>query len=210
MVIRHVKNNSFTREENCSLYMLFLEEGIIKNLLSSNSAVTEYEQKLLKYAKNNKFKLSDIGTVSTANFNDMIKKYEFIIIKDKREVVLGYLCFERANLERAYKEENKEIIIIKHMYISNSQKHTEADYYMFWLMENLSEECVVYSDISYRPCNQFNGFMAVGKNYLEKTVGYLKIKTARTYPMFISASKKQKLYTMLKTVLNTQDRSSKI
>lgn len=210
MIIRHVKNNSFTREENCSLYMLFLEEGIIKNLLSSNSAVTDYEKKLLKYAKNNKFKLSDIGTISTANFNDMIKKYEFIIIKDKRNVVLGYLCFERANLERLYKEDNKEIIIIKHMYISNSQKHTEADYDMMWLMENLSEECIIYSDISYRPCNQFNGFIEVGKNYLNKTIGYLKVKKTRSYPMFISAPKRQRLYSMLKGVLNTQDHSWRI
>ena len=210
MIIRHVRRNSFTREENCSLYMLFLEEGIIKNLLSSNSAVTKYEQKLLKYVKNNKFKLADIGSVSTADFNEMIKKYEFIIVKDKREVVLGYLCFERTKIDRIEKENNREIFIIKHMYISNSQNHTNIDYKMFWLMENLVERCVVYSDLPYRPCNQFNGFAGVGKNYLRSITGYVKVKEEVNFPLFMSSWERSCMLSMLSVVQNTQDRSCKI
>lgn len=192
---RYVTKGHLHQKELEGLNKLCREEEDVKwALLNSEVELSNYYRRLLTYAKINRFKLVDIENSPTDKYKEYKNKYHFILAKDKKNNLLGYICFEHFSINTD--EEIKDLIIIKHMYISNAANHTNIDNTMFWILENIRKKCVIYSDKMYRPCNQFNGFSLMTEPFGIQFSKAVKFKKSVRYPAFINADLKAVLYTM--------------
>lgn len=188
---RYVKKGSLRKEELEGLYNLCLEEELLHKVVKSDTVQDNIDRKLKVYGKRNKFKL-DLNSDFTVDFYKELKeKYDFVIAKDRKGKLLGYICFEFTHLDIDYDITN--LIIIKHMYISNAVTRTNLDYLLFWLMENVYDKCAVYGFHLYRPMNEFNGYCQISKPFkLKKELG-LKFKYNTNFPMFLDKEIKAQL-----------------
>lgn len=207
MYIRYVRDNFISRKEKESLYKLFEEEEIISKL-TNKKIKNKHEEKLFRYAKSNKFRLSDIGSINTDNFKNMVDICNFVFLKDKNGIVMGYLAFKIYPI--CVEESNKNIIIVKHMYISNSQNHTFADYLLFFVAENMLDDSIIYSTVFYRPMSELNGYNMIGKKYQHENMKYLKIKEKTSYPLLFTNNLRYRLSMILEEIKNTSENIAKI
>ncbi len=158
------------------------EEDVKWAMLNIDTDLSDYYRRLLTYSKVNKFKLVDIGDAPSDKFKEYKNKYNFILAKDKQNKVLGYICFEHTLLDTD--EEIKDLIIVKHMFISNAANHTSIDDSMFYILENIVEKCIIFSDKMYRPCNQFNGYSVMTEPFHMKVVKAIKFKKSIRFPVY--------------------------
>ena len=194
---RYVKKGKLKKEDLEGLNRLCIEEENLSHAINGTHGFKGYvetERKLAIYGRKNKFKFDNIGNFHPNRYKEYKIKYNFIFAKDKKDNLLGYICFEHMNLHTD--EEIKDLIIVKHMYISNSSNHTNIDEVMFWLLENIVEKCVIYSEHLYRPCNEFNGYCKVNEPFRMNQSMAIKFKKDLRYPMFISAELRGVLYRM--------------
>lgn len=161
-------NIPLTEKERGYLEDLFQEELDIYNVLLKYSGVKKDRKNFetIKdfhnycYGKKNPFRINfkDIHSEIKEHFDS----YSFLFIKDKRERVLGYICFEVSDLN--FVGENYKIIKIKHFYLSNSlckmKKIPDIMYIMlnYILPETELQNMYIVSDVHYSFCNGFNGF----------------------------------------------------
>ena len=178
---RYVKKGALRKEELEGLHNLCLEEEQLHEVVLSNSFDSDYQRRLRNYGKINKFKFNLDG-FSSENYWVYKEKYNFVIAKDRKGKLLGYICFEHSSLD--IEDEIKDLIIIKHLYISNAANHTNIDYTLFWLMENVYDKCCIYSKYLYRPVNEFNDFCFVTKPFKHSTKMGIKFKYSTKFPLF--------------------------
>ena len=184
-----VKNNKLSFTERESLFSLVNEE-LTANKQYSNS---RKEQKIIEFAKKNRFKLSDIGNVKSFPEDSY-----FLFAKDKKKNILGYICFSYSNL--LIDGQYKHILVIKHMYISNSQNHTSLDINMFYILENLFDNAIIYSEIFYRPMSEINGYNKIGKFYYSKENKYIKFTEGFPNIFFLDKKKREKMEGILSDI----------
>lgn len=180
---RYIQKGKLNKKETDSLYNLFVEEETLGKIQKGELKVFEkkYYRNLSVYGKRNKYSLSNIGVFNTVNFKDKINTFSFILVKDRKERVLGYLCFEDVSMQR---EGINTLYIVKHMYISNALNHMDVDYVLFYLLENLSEKNVIFSDCIYRATKEFDGYSKIFEPFGVKIKGCLKIVDGYTLPSF--------------------------
>lgn len=180
---RYIQKGKLNKKETDSLYDLFVEEETLGKIQKGELKVSErkYYRNLSVYGKRNKYSLSNIGVFNTVNFKDKINTFSFILVKDRKERVLGYLCFEDVSMQR---EGINTLYIVKHMYISNALNHMDVDYVLFYLLENLSEKNVIFSDCVYRATKEFDGYSKIFEPFGVKIKGCLKIVDGYTLPSF--------------------------
>lgn len=185
---RYVQKGSLNKKEIESLYNLFFEEETLSKIQKGDLKVFEnkYYKKLSVYGKWNKYGLCDIGEFNTINFKDKTANYSFILVKDIKERVLGYLCFEEGFLNIG---DTNAVYIIKHMYISNALNHMDIDYVLLYLLENLSENSVIFSNNIYRATKEFEGYSKILEPFGFNAEGCLKITKGYTLPSFCLNSK---------------------
>lgn len=168
------------------------EEDIKWAMLNSNIDLSEYYRRLFTYSKVNKFKLVDLGDAPSDKYKEYKNKYNFIFAKDKQHNLLGYLCFEHIVLD--IDEEIKDLIVIKHMFISNAANHTNIDNSMFYVLENIVQKCIIFSDKMYRACNQFNGYSVMTEPFSMKVTKAIKFKKANRFPVYENLDLRNILY----------------
>ena len=174
-----------SQKELEGLHKLCREEEDVKwATLNSDKELSDYYHKLLVYFRVNKFKLFEANETLLDRYKEYKDKYDFIIAKDKKNNLLGYICFEHLKLDTD--EEIKDLIIIKHMYISNAASHTNLDNVLFWVLENIVEKCVIYSDKLYRVCNEFNGYSLIKDPFALRATKAIRIKKKYRIPQFIN------------------------
>lgn len=180
---RYIQKGKLNKKETDSLYNLFVEEETLGKIQKGELKVSErkYYRNLSVYGKINKYFLNNIGVFNTVNFKDKINTFSFILVKDRKERVLGYLCFEDVSMQR---EGINTLYIVKHMYISNALNHMDVDYVLFYLLENLSEKNVIFSDCVYRATKEFDGYSKIFEPFGVKIKGCLKIVDGYTLPSF--------------------------
>ena len=192
---RYVTKGHLSQKELEGLNRLCREEEDVKwAMLNSDVELSSYYRRLLTYSKVNKFKLSDLGNAPSDKYKEYKNKYNFILAKDKQNNLLGYLCFEHILLNTD--EEIKDLIIIKHMYISNAANHTNIDNTLFYILENIVSKCIVFSDKLYRPCNQFNGFSLMTEPFGIKESKAIKFKKSNRFPAYENITLKAIVHTM--------------
>lgn len=177
-----VKNKKLSLTERESLFSLINEE-LVSIKESSNNIK---EQKIIRFTKMNKFKLSDIGKLTYFPEDSY-----FLFAKDKKKNILGYVCFSHSN--SLIDEQYKHILVIKHMYISNSQNHTSLDIDMFYILENLFDDSIIYSEIFYRPMSEINGYSKIGNFYRSKENKYIKFTKGFPNILFLNKKKREKM-----------------
>lgn len=170
------------------------EEDIKWGLLNSEIEHSKYYQRLMTYAKKNRFNLVDLADACIDRYNEYKNKYHFILAKDKKDNLLGYICFEHIKLDT--EEEIKDIIIVKHMYISNAANHTHIDNEMFYVLENIVEKCVIYSDNLYNACNSFKGYCLLTEPFRIRPSRAVKFKKANRFPGDVDTGLRCVLHTM--------------
>ena len=168
------------------------EEDVKWAILNSGIELSGYYRRLLTYSKIDKFKIIGNGDAPSDKYKEYKNKYNFILAKDKLNNVLGYVCFEHLKLDTD--EEIKDLIIVKHMYISNAASHTNIDNMMFYVLENIVEKCVIYSDKMYRACNQFMGYSLIFEPFSLKSTKAIKYKKDKRYPVFADVGLRSALY----------------
>lgn len=202
--IRYVPVGKSTKEELEGLYKLLEQEGMIKIYKNvSFDIVPKSAKKILKFYKwnhkpNEGFRLVDMGIYGAENYVEMKDNYNFIYVKDRKNRVLAYLCFATNKLVEPTENGIDTIYIIKHMYISNELSHLREykrnmelwfemanyryalslDYLLIYMLENLSDACIIYSDIMYGPINDLNGYKYIGTSSMlkEESLSGIKIK----------------------------------
>lgn len=170
------------------------EEDVKWAILNSETDLSSYYRRLFVYSKINKFKLSDLGDSPSDKYKEYKNRYNFILAKDKKNNLLGYLCFEHIILDTD--EEIKDLILIKHMYISNAANHTNIDNTLFYILENIVSKCVIFSDKLYRPCNQFNGYSVMTEPFGMKASKAIKFKKSNRFPAYENVTLKSIVHTM--------------
>ena len=93
-------------------------------------------------------------------------------------------------------EEIKDLIIIKHMFISNAANHTRIDDTMFYILENIVAKCIIYSDKLYRACNEFNVYSLINSPFSMKKTKAIRFKKANRFPAFENITIKGIVHTM--------------
>lgn len=186
-----VRHGKFSTEELNSLYKLFEEEERVNT-----------EEKLRVYAQKNKFKIEDIGSVTTKNFEFMVNNYDFMVTTDKHKNIIGYICFEQIEISKKNVEQSTTVFDIVHMYIPNAQNHTRIDYVMFSLIENIVEKCIIYSKTPYRYFHSLNGYIPIKALFSSNCNGYIKFKNEFKLP-YVNHDFRQTLYTIYTIVKNT-------
>lgn len=170
------------------------EEDVRWAILNANSDLSPYYCRLLTYSKKNKFKLGNFSEAPSDRYKEYKNKYHFILAKDKKDKLLGYICFEHIVLDTD--EEIKDLLIIKHMYISNAVNDTRIDITMFYVLENIVSKCVIYTNKLYAVCNSFNGFSLITEPFRTQPSSAIRVKKANRFPGFEDVTLRSVLYSM--------------
>lgn len=182
MLFRYITKGNLDKKEQEGLYNLCLQENELRASLSN----TYSKNKLKVYGKINKFHFDFSKPFDYVTFYENRNNYEFILVKDRKQRVLGYIAFSHGVID--YEEEIKDIFVVKHMYIANECNHTNIDIFMFWLLENIVDKCIIYSEVDYRGCSKLNGYLSFNQIMYNKNKRYsmIKVKTKISYPVFFS------------------------
>ena len=159
-----------TEQERKSLYNLFLEEENVKKALDANDG-----SKLFKYGKD----INAVIKVNTSNFEEYVDNYDFVMILDKNSRILGYLAYEIGTIKT--KTSLTEIYIIKHAYVANEIRRTDAIYFMFSILEDIAIPNTIYCPDIYAPINAMNGYNRIVAGYSGDKYGAIHVGKDKSF-----------------------------
>lgn len=154
---------SLSDSEQNDLDVLFNEKNKITSLLNGSKPMSKKDCRLYTYGVKNRYKIN--YNFDITSIKDKKNEYLWVLLRDKNQKLLGYICFEYVVLD--FVENQKKLLLIHDLFISNhvsecNKLKIDELLYSLMIVSNCNLEDMnklyIVSKHNYRFCNGFNGF----------------------------------------------------